>query len=258
MRTFVICALATSLAGCSSQPPTQPSCAGLNQLACLTAVDVPLQPASYDSDAATAKPVSTAAWRDDRPPGSHGHPPVHRVPRPIKVAKATPAVPLPLPSPRATQQTTGNASQGARANTPDPSTADVPDGRTTEQQVAAASAVAEGMSVATLDASMDALVAILVTGPDIKSVSDLAGKTIAIDDRYSESSIGRIRTAISAAGAVDVQVSKGQATAISRLVSKDVPAAMVGLVSASAADSFPELPRLRTFRVPLSARSVSK
>ena len=105
---------------------------------------------------------------------------------------------------------------------------------------------------------MDVLVAILVTGPDIKSVSDLAGKTIAIDDRYSESSIGRIRTAISAAGAVEVQVSKGQATAISRLVSKDVPAAMVGLVSASAADSFPELPRLRTFRVPLSARPVNK
>ena len=176
------------------------------------------------------------------------------------MATATPAVPLPLPSPRATQQTTGKAvaSQGARADTPDSSTADVPDGRTTEQQVAAASAVAEGMSVATLDASMESLVAILVTGPDIKSVSDLAGKTIAIDDRYSESSIGRIRTAISAAGAVDVQVSKGQATAISRLVSKDVPAAMVGLVSASAADSFPELARLRTFRVPLSARSGNK
>jgi hypothetical protein len=176
------------------------------------------------------------------------------------VAKATPVVPLPLPSPRATQQTTGDAiaSQGARANTPDPSTANVPDGRTTEQQVAAASAVAEGMSVATLDASMDALVAILVTAPDIKSVSELAGRTIAIDDRYSESSVGRIRTAISAAGAVDVQVSKGQATAISRLVSEEVPAAMVGLVSASAADSFPELARLRIFRVPLSARSVNK
>lgn len=105
---------------------------------------------------------------------------------------------------------------------------------------------------------MDALVAILLTGTDIKSVSELAGKRIAIDDRYSQSSIDRIKTAISAAGATEVQVSKGQATAISRLVSKDVTAAMVGLVSASAADSFPQLPRLRTFRVPLSARSVSK
>ena len=61
----------------------------------------------------------------------------------------------------------------------------------------AASAVAEGMSVPTLDASLDALVAVLVAGPDVKSVSDLAGKTIAIDDRYSEQSISRVRTAAS-------------------------------------------------------------
>ena len=121
--------------------------------------------------------------------------------------------------------------------------------------MAAASAVAERMSVPTLDASLDALVAILVAGPDVKSVSDLAGKTIAIDDRYSESSIGRVRTAMAAAGALEVQLSKGQTTAINRLVAKEVPAAVVGLVSASAADSFPELARLRIFRVPLSARS---
>ena len=97
--------------------------------------------------------------------------------------------------------------------------------------------------------------AILVAGPDVQSVSDLAGKTIAIDDRYSESSIGRVRTAMAAAGAPEIQLSKGQTTAINRLVSKQVPAAVVGLVSVSAADSFPELARLRTFRVPLSPRS---
>jgi len=121
--------------------------------------------------------------------------------------------------------------------------------------VAAASAVAERMSVPTLDASLDALVAILVAGTDVKSVADLAGKTIAIDDRYSESSISRVRTAMAAAGAPEVQLSKGQTTAINRLVAKEVPAAVVGLVSANAADSFPELARLRIFRVPLSARS---
>jgi len=121
--------------------------------------------------------------------------------------------------------------------------------------VAAASAAAERMSVPTLDTSLDALVAILVAGPDVKSVSDLAGKTIAIDDRYSESSIGRVGIAMAVAGAPEVQLSKGQTTAINRLVAKEVPAAVVGLVSASAADSFPELARLRIFRVPLSARS---
>ena len=124
--------------------------------------------------------------------------------------------------------------------------------------MAAASAVAERMSVPTLDASLDALVAILVAGSDVKSVSDLAGKTIAIDDRYSDASIGRVRTAMIAAGAPDVELSKGQATAIGRLVSKEVPAAVVGLVSVSAADSFPELARLRTFRVPLLPRAANK
>ena len=128
----------------------------------------------------------------------------------------------------------------------------------TEQQVAAASAVAERMSVPTLDASLDALVAIVVTGPDVKSVYELTGKTVAIDDRYSEASINRVRTAMSVAGASEVELSKDQSTAISRLVSKEVPAAVVGLVSVSAADSFPDLARFRTFRIPLSPRSSNK
>jgi TRAP-type uncharacterized transport system substrate-binding protein len=111
------------------------------------------------------------------------------------------------------------------------------------------------MSPPTLDASLDALVAVLVTGPDIKSVSDLAGKTIAIDDRYSDQSIRRVRTAMVAAGALEVQLSTGQSTAINRLVGKEVSAAVVGLVSVSAAESFPELARFKTFQVPLSPRS---
>lgn len=100
--------------------------------------------------------------------------------------------------------------------------------------------------------------AILVAGPDVKSVHDLAGKVIAIDDRYSEASISRVRTAMAAAGANEVQLSKGQATAIGRLVAKEVPAAVVGLVSVSAAESFPELARLRIFRVPLAPGSPTK
>jgi ABC-type amino acid transport substrate-binding protein len=265
LRTLVICVLATTLVGCSSQQPTQPSCVGLNPFACLTAVQVPIEPESHGSDSATAEPVSLVVWRGDSPPRSHADHAVRRRPKPIKVAaKAAPAVPIPIPSPQANQQTTGNAvaSEAARASeaprasaTNPPSTSDDPQTRTTQEQVAAASAVAERMSVPTLDASLDALVAILVAGTDVKSVADLAGKTIAIDDRYSESSIGRVRTAMAAAGAPEIQLSKGQTTAINRLVSKEVPAAVVGLVSASAADSFPELARFRTFQVPLSPRS---
>ncbi|WP_235782597.1 hypothetical protein [Bradyrhizobium murdochi] len=256
MRTLLICALAVALVGCSSQPPTQPSCVGLNPLACLTAVHVPIEPESYESDSAATKPVSAVALRGDRPPRSHADHAVRRTPKPIKIA-AKAAVPIPVPSPQANQQTTGNAvaSQAPPASATDPHpTTDVPPTRTTEQQVAAASAVAERMSVPTLDASLDALVAVLVAGTDVKSVSDLAGKTIAIDDRYSESSISRIRTAMAAAGAPDVQLSKGQTTAISRLVGKEVPAAVVGLVSTRAADSFPEITRYRTFQIPLKPR----
>jgi hypothetical protein len=262
LRTLLICALAATLVGCSSQQSTQPSCVGLNPLACLTAVHVPIEPESHDSDSATSKPLSIVAWRGDSPPRSHVNHAVRRTPKPIKVAaKAAPAIPLPLRSPQTNQQTTGNAvaSDAARANAADPhSTTDATQTRTTQEQVAAASAVAEQMSVPTLDASLDALVAVLVAGPDVKSVSDLAGKTIAIDDRYSETSMSRVRTAMAAAGAPEVQLSKGQATAINRLVSKEVPAAVVGLLSASAADSFPELPRLKTFQVPLSPRSSNK
>jgi len=231
-------------------------------LACLTAVPVPIETESYDSDAATTKPVSLVAWRGDSPPRPQAQRAVRRTPKPIKVAaKASPAIPIPVRSPQANQQTTGNAlaSETARAITTDPqATTDVPQARTPQEQMAAASAVAERMSVPTLDASLDALVAVVVTGPDIKSVSDLAGKTIAIDDRYSEQSISRVRVAMAAAGALEAQLSKGQTTAISRLVSKEVPAAVVGLVSANAASSFPEIARFRTFQVPLSPRSPNK
>jgi hypothetical protein len=58
-----------------------------------------------------------------------------------------------------------------------------------------------------------------------------------------------------AAGAPEVQLSKGQTTAINRLIAKEVPAAVVGLVSANAANSFPQIARFKTFQVPLAARS---
>src|SRR5277367_6053832 len=101
----------------------------------------------------------------------------------------------------------------------------------------------------------DLLVAVLMARPDIKSVSELAGKTIAIDDRYS-GSIGSVRTAIVAAGAPEVQLTEGQTTAINRLVSGEVPAAVLALVSADAAEGFPEIAGFRIFHIPLSPRSL--
>src|SRR5216684_5537233 len=52
------------------------------------------------------------------------------------------------------------------------------------------------------------LVALLMARPEIKSVSDLTNKKIAIDDRQSASN-DSVRTAIAAAGATEVQLSNG-------------------------------------------------
>ena len=100
----------------------------------------------------------------------------------------------------------------------------------------------------------DLLVAVLVVRPDITSVSGLTGKTIAIDDRYSASS-GGVRAAIVAAGASEIQVSGGQTKAITRLVNGEVPAAILALVSAEAAEGFPEIAGFKVLHIPLSPRS---
>ena len=202
-------------------------------------------------------------------------------------------VPLPHSSPKTRLQPAGNAvateSKTARANIAEPhptvgltnfST------RMIEAQVAAALALAERITVATAPApdikaknrdsssrpetlargdtekpesasanDTDILVALLMARPNIKSVPDLTGKTIAIDDRYSASN-GIVRTAIVAAGAPEVQLSEGQATAINRLVNGEVPAAVLALVSADAAEGISEIAGFKIFHIPLSPRSL--
>ena len=155
--------------------------------------------------------------------------------------------------------------------------------RTIQEQVAAATAVAERMTVASLVAApeqnnkdrsdhsetvprgdaektapaqpnkTDLLVYLLMARPEIKSVSDLTSRIIAIDDGYSASS-GNIRTAIVAAGAPDVQVSRSQTIAIDRVISGEVPAAVLTVVSPEAAEGFPEIAGFKIFRIPLSPR----
>ena len=100
----------------------------------------------------------------------------------------------------------------------------------------------------------DLLVAILMARPEITSISDLAGKSVAIDDKYSASN-GNVRVAIVAAGAPEVQLRENQTAAIDRLVSGDVSAAVLALVSERAADGFPEISGYRIFHIPLSPRS---
>ena len=192
---------------------------------------------------------------------------------------ASQAPPMP-PTRIAEPRPAGNAeahSELARAS----STASAPaDGaatraRTLREQVAAATTLAERVTMADADElnttdrtksarpgdaeqtrtiasnAEDNMVALVIARSDIKSVADLAGKDVAIDEPQWDSS-GVVRTAIAAAGAAEVQLSPGQTKAVDRLIDGEVPAAVLTLVSKEAGDWFPEIAGFRVFRVPLS------
>ncbi|MEH2534577.1 hypothetical protein V1277_006127 [Bradyrhizobium sp. AZCC 1588] len=98
------------------------------------------------------------------------------------------------------------------------------------------------------------LVALVLARPEINSLSDLNNKSIAIEEKQSASS-GRVSAAFMAAGAAEVQFSEGQRGAIDRLISGEVPAAVLTLASREAAEGFPDIEGFRTFRVPLSLKA---
>jgi TRAP-type uncharacterized transport system substrate-binding protein len=157
-------------------------------------------------------------------------------------------------SPRALQARLEPAGQPAA------SAAAGPNAGTIQQQVTAATAIAEhvmelrdAQKTAPASPNNDDRVVLLMARPDIKSISDLAGKDIAIDDRHSASS-DKVRTAIAAAGAAEVQLSEGQIKAIDRLIGGEVPAAVLTLVYPET--GFPKIPGFKIFRIPLVQRSV--
>jgi hypothetical protein len=104
--------------------------------------------------------------------------------------------------------------------------------------------------------NIDRLVAIVLARPEIRSVSDLASKTVAIDDADAAAS-GEVRTAMVAAGAASVQLSGGHAKAIDRMINGELPAVVLTLEAPEAAQTFPEIPGFRMFRVPLSPASLN-
>jgi hypothetical protein len=213
---------------------------------------------------------------------------VHRessTPAKARIAKQA----TPLPSARVTPpQRAGDAavnSEPAPANIAAPPPADdvaaTSGDRTVQEQVAAATALAEQITAASAapapqqeaanaEASVqpepteptvpaatdnaDNRVAVLVARPEIESLSDLSGRDIAIEDQQSASS-ALIQAAIASAGAAEVQLNEKQVKAIDRLVDGEVPAAIVALVSPQAAEWFPDIPGYRIFRIPLSPGS---
>jgi hypothetical protein len=98
----------------------------------------------------------------------------------------------------------------------------------------------------------DNLVALVLAGPEINSLSDLNNRNIAITEKQSASS-GRVSAALMAAGAAEVRFSEVKTSAIERLIEGEVPAAVV-LAPRDVANLFPEIAGFRTFRVPLKAR----
>ncbi len=292
MRRLLIGALAATLVGCNCLLPPQASiesCTDANRFVCFdrTAASQPIEPepASFKSESPPAEIKSTIAAKTEKPLLAHARDRARLAMKPAKSTVIPPKVERPQPASNAAAD-----SDATRANIADshPRGGAVANSntRTIQEQVAANTAVAEQVTAATpvpapeqkannTDRSghaetvlrgdaektaaaspnnTDHLVALLIARPEIKSVSDLGSKIIAIDDRHSASN-DSVRTAIAAAGATEVQLSDGQTKAINRLISGEVPAAVLALVSAEAAEGFPEIAGFKIFRIPLSPRS---
>ena len=98
-------------------------------------------------------------------------------------------------------------------------------------------------------------VAIVVARPEIKSISDLTGKIIAIDDRYSNAN-ARIHAAIASAGATDSLLASSESMAMDRLLSGKTPAAVLTLVYPET--GFSTIEGYSVFRVPLAGAQPSR
>jgi hypothetical protein len=272
-------ALAATLVGCSRQPPHQAateSCTDRREFACLhrTAAHQPMKVASLKTD-----PRTEAKFNGEKPAPLRGRdraaPFITKEPKltsvTAKTGPTTTPIPPSPPSLRTQLKPKTSAAAADLGTTGRPTVGLVPNSkdRTIKEQVAAATGVAERITEAALAAARgdvgtienkspnktDLLVAIVMARPEIKSVTDLAGKHVAMDERYSASSVD-VRTAFVVAGAVAVEVSAGHTTAIDRLSIGEVPAAVLALVSADAAEGFPEIAGFKIFRVPLLPPSL--
>ena len=94
-------------------------------------------------------------------------------------------------------------------------------------------------------------VAIVVAGPEVKSVADLAGKIIAIDDRHLNLHT-RIQAAFVVAGATDSLLTASEARAADRLLSGKASAAVLTLVYPET--GFSAIDGYSVFRVSLDHR----
>jgi hypothetical protein len=186
--------------------------------------------------------------------------------KPVASARiAKQAIPIPREMPRARVAALQPADNAAGKSDASPDKAGaVASPRTIKEQVAAATSLAEHVTAAatvpapqpndanvSLPYNVDDMVALLMVGPEIKSISALTGRDIAIDGLHSVSN-DILRSAIVEAGAAEVQLSDSQTKAVDRLISGEVPAAVLTLVSPEAAEWFPDIAGFKVFRIPIS------
>ena len=180
-------------------------------------------------------------------------------PAPADVAASPSADRAASPSPARTVQEQVAAATALAENLTAASTAPAPQREAGNADASARSEAAEpgdtASKVAAATDSTENQVALLIARPEIRSVSDLAGKDVAIENQQSASSAS-IRAAIASAGAAEVRLDEKSVSAVDRLVGGNVSAAILTLVSPQAAEWFPDVPGYKIFRIPLSPRSV--
>lgn len=175
-------------------------------------------------------PAQTAAIAAPQPAKAPA-PPISAAPEPEVTGDAKAAITLPPPAPLEVAAAPATSAPAMAPGT--------------------AREIAKAASTASLD-DPDNLVALVLAGPGINSLSDLNNRNIAITEKQSAFS-GRVSVALMAAGAAEVQFSEAKASALDRLMNGEVPAAVV-LAPRDVANLFPEVEGFRTFRVPLKAK----
>jgi hypothetical protein len=96
-------------------------------------------------------------------------------------------------------------------------------------------------------------VALLLVGPEITWLSQLAGKNIAIDEAVSASNNEARRWL---AAMVNAELAAGQTKALDRLVKGEVPAAVLTLSYPETAEWSSEIAGFKVFRIPLAKRPL--
>jgi hypothetical protein len=283
MRTLLIGWLAAVLAGCNCFPPPQPGNQACNDTSGFVCSENPFvaQPSEPAPTSFEVDPKATVTPKTNRLSSAHARHKVHFASKRANSIAVAAKLESPAPGQSPVGFGTGSETVKVKANIASSSPAGSPPSSSDpmREKMATASAIAERAATALTapeqssnttghsqtalrgDAetplpkrppNTDHLVVLLMVRPEINSVADLSHKIIAIDEWQLPSAPG-VQTAMTAAGAAEVQISESKALAIDRVISGEAAAAVLTLVSPEAAEKWlPKVMGFKIFRVPLS------